>query len=229
MARLNLHLVSDSTGETLEMIAKAALAQFDDPSVNRHFWPMVRSRQHLDRIVPDLADNPGLVLFTLVNPETRARLEEHCRHLGLPAVPVLDQLINWVRGEAFDGDLSGETKPFEEFVNVHEGTRDRVTCLQLRGEYLFTAEGRGGFRAYDVASIGNKGVSERIITAPFSPLGHDTHVETENATCMAVATTQPIAPERNTAKMREVNQEQPFSPVYDYAFVTDSVEGLIDH
>ena len=67
MNRLNLHLVSDSTGETLEMIAKAALAQFDDPTVSRHFWPMVRSRQHLDRIVPDLADNPGLVLFTLVN------------------------------------------------------------------------------------------------------------------------------------------------------------------
>jgi len=74
------------------MIAKAALAQFDDPDVARHFWPMVRSLQHLDRIVPDLADNPGLVLFTLVNPETRARLEDHCRQLGLPAVPVLDQV-----------------------------------------------------------------------------------------------------------------------------------------
>lgn len=92
MNRLNLHLVSDSTGETLEMIAKAALAQFDNPTVSRHFWPMVRSRQHLDRIVPDLAENPGLVLFTLVNPDTRSRLEEHCRHLGLPAVPVLDQV-----------------------------------------------------------------------------------------------------------------------------------------
>jgi len=94
MNRLNLHLVSDSTGETLEMIAKAALAQFDDPNVSRHFWPMVRSRQHLDRIVPDLAENPGLVLFTLVNAESRARLEEHCRHLGLPAVPVLDQVTS---------------------------------------------------------------------------------------------------------------------------------------
>ncbi len=92
MNRLNLHLVSDSTGETLEMIAKAALAQFDSPNVNRYFWPMVRSRQHLDRIVTDLSDNPGLVLFTLVNPDTRERLEEHCRHLGLPAVPVLDQV-----------------------------------------------------------------------------------------------------------------------------------------
>ena len=92
MKRLHLHLVSDSTGETLEMIAKAALAQFEDAEITRHFWPMVRSRQHLDRIVPELTAHPGLVLYTLVNVETRARLEEHCRHLSLPAVPVLDQV-----------------------------------------------------------------------------------------------------------------------------------------
>ena len=90
MTRLHLHLLSDSTGETLEVIAKAALAQFEDTDIHRHFWPMVRSRQHLDRIVPELADHPGLVLFTLVNPEIRRRLEEHCRTLALPAVPVLD-------------------------------------------------------------------------------------------------------------------------------------------
>lgn len=90
MTRLHLHLLSDSTGETLEVIAKAALAQFEDAEIHRHFWPMVRSRQHLDRIIPELADNPGLVLFTLVNSEIRTRLEEHCRTLGLPAVPVLD-------------------------------------------------------------------------------------------------------------------------------------------
>jgi regulator of PEP synthase PpsR (kinase-PPPase family) len=94
MYRLHLHLVSDSTGETLEMIAKAALAQFEDADVIRHFWPMVRSKQHLDRIVPDLADNPGLVMFTLVNAETRARLEEHVRQLGLPAVAVLDPVTS---------------------------------------------------------------------------------------------------------------------------------------
>ena len=74
------------------MIAKAALAQFESTEVVRHFWPMVRSRQHLDRIVPELTANPGLVLYTLVNVDTRARLEEHCRHLTLPAVPVLDKV-----------------------------------------------------------------------------------------------------------------------------------------
>lgn len=90
MTRLHLHLLSDSTGETLEMIAKAALAQFDDAEVIRHFWPMVRSQQHLDRIVGELAANPGLVLYTLVNPEIRRMLEDRCRQLGLPHVPALD-------------------------------------------------------------------------------------------------------------------------------------------
>jgi regulator of PEP synthase PpsR (kinase-PPPase family) len=90
MTRLHLHLLSDSTGETLEMIAKAALAQFDDAEVIRHFWPMVRSRQHLDRIVAELAESPGLVLYTLVNAETRLWLEERCRAMGLPHVAALD-------------------------------------------------------------------------------------------------------------------------------------------
>ena len=76
MSRLHLHLLSDSTGETLEMIAKAALAQFEGSEIIRHFWPMVRSQQHLDRILTELAANPGLVLFTLVNPETRKRVAE---------------------------------------------------------------------------------------------------------------------------------------------------------
>lgn len=89
--RFHLHLLSDSTGETLENIAKAALAQFDAADdVVKHFWPMVRSETHLDRILVDVAANPGLVLFTLVNRDTRRKLENRCRALGLPAVAALD-------------------------------------------------------------------------------------------------------------------------------------------
>ncbi|MFN0046165.1 MAG: pyruvate, water dikinase regulatory protein [Sphingorhabdus sp.] len=91
MARYHLHLLSDSTGETLENIAKAALAQFDGvENVVKHFWPMVRSESHLDRIMVDVAANPGLVLFTLVNRDTRRKLENKCRALGLPAIAALD-------------------------------------------------------------------------------------------------------------------------------------------
>ena len=89
--RFHLQLLSDSTGETLESIAKAALSQFDDAEhVVKHFWPMVRSESHLDRILTDVAANPGLVLFTLVNRDTRRKLETRCRALGLPAIAALD-------------------------------------------------------------------------------------------------------------------------------------------
>ncbi|TCM18111.1 LVIVD repeat-containing protein [Novosphingobium sp. PhB165] len=159
------------------------------------------------------------------------------------------ELKNWTRGSTFDAKLSGETRPLEQFRNVTQGTRDQVGCLQLRGEYMFVAEGRGGFKVYDVASVANKGVSDAVISAPFSPLGQDTGVKSKNATCMAIATTQPIAPTRNRQmaatmladakgqplhkadgtpmSLRDANQEQAFEPIYSYAVVTDSEEGLI--
>src|SRR5690606_33120971 len=92
MTLLHLHLLSDSTGETLEMMAKAALAQFDDAEAIRHFWPLVRSQPHLDRTVEDLAPNPGLVLYTLHNHQTRRRLQQRCPALGLPHVAPLDSV-----------------------------------------------------------------------------------------------------------------------------------------
>jgi hypothetical protein len=150
------------------------------------------------------------------------------------------ELINWTRGENFDGRLSGETRAREQFANVVQGTSGRVGCIQNRGEYIFVAEGRGGFRAYDAASIANKGFSERIVTAPFSPLGGSPHVGSRSATCMALPTNQPIAPGRNeamantarpqadgtTISLLQENQEQRFHAIYNYAVVTDSEEGL---
>jgi hypothetical protein len=107
-------------------------------------------------------------------------------------------------------------------------TKDAARCLQLRGEYLYVAEGRGGMRVYDVASIANKGISQKIITAPFSPWGQDTHIASPNATCVALPTNQSINPLRNEGElMRVTNLEQPFHPIYSYAAISDSVEGLI--
>ncbi len=137
------------------------------------------------------------------------------------------ELIDWTRGDSFDADGSGETHPTEQIGNVVHAAGGAVYCLQLRGEYLYAAEGSGGFRVYDAASIANKDVSEKLITAPFSPLGQEMHVPSKNATCMVLPTDQSIAPERNTAEMRKANQEQAFHPIYNYAFITDAEEGLI--
>ncbi len=131
------------------------------------------------------------------------------------------------RGRAVIGRFSSATDSAEEFRNIHKQTQGAVGCLQHRGEYLFVAEGAGGLRAYDIASIANKGVSEPILTGPFSRLGHQTHVPSRHATCVALPTNQPIAPSRNTPEMRALNAEQPFHPIYHYAVVTDAEEGLI--
>ena len=91
---LHLHLLSDSTGETLDGLAKAALAQFEDVAVERHFWPMIRSSVQLERVLADVTANPGLVLFTIANVDTRATLERRLGVAGVPAVSVLDPVID---------------------------------------------------------------------------------------------------------------------------------------
>ena len=125
---LHLHLLSDSTGETLEMIAKAALALFENPRVVRHFWPMVRSQQHLDRIVEELALHPGLVLYTLINPENRARLEERCRALGIGHIAPLDPVTRMLEGQL--GQMAGGSKPGRQHV-MDEAYFARVDAIQF--------------------------------------------------------------------------------------------------
>ncbi|MBM3505295.1 MAG: hypothetical protein FJX65_15650 [Alphaproteobacteria bacterium] len=110
----------------------------------------------------------------------------------------------------------------------HSQRGNETGCVQQRGEYLFAAEGRDGMIAYDIASIANKGVADRILSGPFGPWGHNTRVKSRNATCVAIPTNQPINPLRNKGElMRTVNQEQPMHAIYTYAFITDAEEGLI--
>jgi hypothetical protein len=99
-----------------------------------------------------------------------------------------------------------------------------VRSLQLRGEYLFTAQGAGGLVVLDVANVDNKDFSERIVSAPVSPLGQHTVVPSRDATAVALPTTMPVAPWR---RGDPANREQPLHPIYRYALVTDRQEGLI--
>lgn len=151
MPRLHLHLLSDSTGETLEMIAKAALAQFEDADVVRHFWPMVRSQQHLDRIMGEIAANPGLVLYTLVNVETRERLEKRCAGLGLPSVAALDAVTF-----ALEAQLGQEARgrPGKQHV-MDEAYFRRVDAIQ----FTIAHDDGVGWENWEEADIVLAGVS----------------------------------------------------------------------
>src|SRR5215471_2705484 len=91
--RFHLHLVSDSTGETVHSVARACLVQFDDAHAVEHVWSMVRTRSQVDRVIAGVEANPGVVLFTLVSETLRQLLQEGCRRLQIPAIPVLDPVI----------------------------------------------------------------------------------------------------------------------------------------
>src|SRR5438128_2905198 len=101
---------------------------------------------------------------------------------------------------------------------------DQVLGIQLRGEYLYTANGRGGFRAYDVAQIDQKGFSQRLFTAPVSPLGQRLYVKTKFATAVASPSTLAVDPTRTQYPQ---NQEQKIPLVYAFLYVADKYEGLV--
>src|SRR5882724_6879521 len=75
----HLHLVSDSTGETLNAVAKAACAQFEMGRPIEHIYPLVRNRKQVERALVEIEGAPGLVFHTMVNPELRLLLEDKCR------------------------------------------------------------------------------------------------------------------------------------------------------
>jgi hypothetical protein len=91
--RLHLHLISDSTGETVTTLARAAVSQFEDVVAVEHVWFFVRTPAQLDKIMTIVEALPGIVLFTLVSPELRFRLTESCRRLNVPCVAVLDPVM----------------------------------------------------------------------------------------------------------------------------------------
>jgi hypothetical protein len=89
----HLHLVSDATGETLTTVARAAAAQYASARSIEHVYPLVRTSKQLDRVLHEVELSPGIVLYTLLNPELATRLEERCRELGCPIVSVLDPVL----------------------------------------------------------------------------------------------------------------------------------------
>ncbi len=148
------------------------------------------------------------------------------------------QVTEWEEPQAVIGSYL-HRYAYPDWFNQHQQRGQRletghshksgpVHCLQLRGEYLFAAQGGRGTRVLDAANVANKGYSQRIVSAPFSPLGQDTRIPSKNATCMVLPTNQPVNPALNEGElMRVINQEQPIHPIYSHLFISDAEEGLI--
>ena len=89
----HLHLVSDATGETINSVARACLVQFEGIEPVEHTWPLIRTPGQIEKVLGAIAAHPGPVLFTMVNEQLRGLLQDGCRRLQLPCIPVLDPVI----------------------------------------------------------------------------------------------------------------------------------------
>ena len=90
----NVHLVSDSTGETLNAVMRAACAQFEGISPLEHNYYLVRSPKQLDRVLSEIEAAPGVVLFTISDANLRHSLLERCQKIGTPTLPVIDTAVD---------------------------------------------------------------------------------------------------------------------------------------
>src|SRR5258708_4288817 len=157
---------------------------------------------------------------------------------------------------AYKDNYEKFVKDGRELEEVYENKgRPEVLQVQVRGEYAYAAAGKGGLRVYDVAQIDQKGVSERISTAPVSPLGQKFYVPTKYATAVAAPSTLAVDPARWRTVQNEdgtlkqvppdealrlndeadkagkprpaINEEGPIHPLYAYLYIADKFEGLI--
>lgn len=126
MKQFHLHLVSDSTGETVSSVSRAALAQFDDVEPQEHIWSLVRTKGQLEKVIAGLEEHPGAVMYTLVSKELRTMLRKACAVRKLPCIPILGPVIRelslYLNAEAterpgFQHELSEEYFDRVEAIN----------------------------------------------------------------------------------------------------------------
>jgi regulator of PEP synthase PpsR (kinase-PPPase family) len=89
----HIHLVSDSTGETIGALARACLVQFEPVDIEEHVWSMTRTPRQLAAVTEGIETDKGLVLYTFVDEGLRSTLEEFCRRHSVPCVSVLRPVL----------------------------------------------------------------------------------------------------------------------------------------
>ena len=107
----HLHLVSDSTGETLITVARAVAAQYANVTPVEHVYPLVRSQKQLDRVLDEIEEAPGIVLFTLLEKDLVARLEAKCQQINIPSLSIIGpvmQLFQAYLGAATTGRVGAQ-------------------------------------------------------------------------------------------------------------------------
>jgi hypothetical protein len=138
----HLHLVSDATGETLITVARAATVQYTKVAPVEHIYPLVRSRKQLDRVLEEIEESPGIVLYTLLEDELTSALEDKCRELGVPCLSILGPVLQLL--QSYLGSETGHRVGAQHTLNAEYFKRIdalNYTMLHDDGQYIEDLEG----------------------------------------------------------------------------------------
>lgn len=91
--RFHLHLISDSTGETVSSVARSAISHFEGVEAEEHVWSLVRSKSQLEKAIHGIEAHPGVVMYTMVDATLQDMLKEVCQRLNLPCIPILARVV----------------------------------------------------------------------------------------------------------------------------------------
>jgi hypothetical protein len=161
----HVHLVSDSTGETLNAMAKAVVARFDGVIPIEHIYALVRSDRQMERVLDEIAAAPGVVLHTLVDRELRGQLEEGCRRLDMPQIAALDPLetvLSRYLGAALAPRVGAQHALSTEYF-------DRIAALDFA---MAHDDGQGATEQLEAADVVLCGVSRTSKTPTCIYLAH---------------------------------------------------------
>jgi [pyruvate, water dikinase]-phosphate phosphotransferase / [pyruvate, water dikinase] kinase len=125
--KVNIYLLSDSSGETVLYTASAVLAQFEGIYINKFMWPMVRTKAQIDSLIKVINVMHGVIMYTLVDPEIEKYLKEVCQLQGIPVVSVLGGLI-----EEMSQHIKGKRKrsvPGLQHKILDEDYNDRIAAI----------------------------------------------------------------------------------------------------
>ena len=160
----HVHLVSDSTAETLNLMAKAVVARFEGVIPIEHIYALVRSPHQLERVLEEIEAQPGIVMHTLVDPEQRSMLEVGCRKLNMPQIGALDPLVA-VLGGYLGANLSSRVGAQHALDNDYF---DRIGAL----DYAMQHDDGQGLNELERADVVLVGVSRTSKTPTCVYLAH---------------------------------------------------------
>ncbi len=160
----HVHMISDSTGETLNAMTKAVCARFDDVTPIEHIYPLVRSPRQIERVMKEIADAPGVVVHTVVDREMRLALERGCREMDTPCVAALDPMT-----AAFGRYLGAQLST--RVGAQHNLDTDYFNRIEALNYALAHDDGQGG-RDLEAADVVLVGVSRTSKTPTCIYLAH---------------------------------------------------------